>query len=351
MSGNLYRRGKVWWARVQRDSREYRRSLRTVSRAEAIQRLAAWRKELSHAAYYGEERHTWPAAVLKYGTEVLHQSVKAGTAKRYLVSLKALYPILRDLFIDQIDRKQVAKIISERRRQGATNATIKRDLTALSRVLSACCAWGWRDDNPAREFDRSIIREQRDPITLPFDSDIAAVIGLCPGNLAQLVRFALFTGMRQEEIGSLERSQIRRVARICDLTKTKTNRPRSIPLDDRALGTIDGTPVHLTEKAVFWHEATRRSPAGALERTTGRYLNIASRFAAIVAKAVKNKQVSRAFRFHDLRHKYAVDYLRGGGNIYDLKLIMGHSSIKTTEIYLDFLTPEEADNAKRGLAR
>ena len=37
-----------------------------------------------------------------------------------------------------------------------------------------------------------------------------------------------------------------------------------------------------------------------------------------------------------------------GGDIYTLSQHLRHSSVKTTEIYLDFLTPEEAEAAKRG---
>jgi integrase len=43
----------------------------------------------------------------------------------------------------------------------------------------------------------------------------------------------------------------------------------------------------------------------------------------------------------------AVDYLRDGGSIYDLQQILGHASIKTTEIYLAFLTPAEQRVSKR----
>ncbi|MGB1230598.1 MAG: tyrosine-type recombinase/integrase, partial [Holosporaceae bacterium] len=52
------------------------------------------------------------------------------------------------------------------------------------------------------------------------------------------------------------------------------------------------------------------------------------------------------FRFHDLRHRYAVDYLKNGGSIYTLKGLLGHTSVKTTEGYLAYLTPEEAEAAK-----
>jgi integrase/recombinase XerD len=49
----------------------------------------------------------------------------------------------------------------------------------------------------------------------------------------------------------------------------------------------------------------------------------------------------RPFRFHDMRHRHAVDWLKAGRSIYDLQQRLGHTSIRTTEIYLTFLTPEE----------
>ena len=37
--------------------------------------------------------------------------------------------------------------------------------------------------------------------------------------------------------------------------------------------------------------------------------------------------------FHSLRHTFAVRSLIQGTSIYDLKLLMGHSSVTTTEVY------------------
>ena len=42
MANNLYRRGKVWWARMQVSGHDIRRSLGTEKRSEALIRLAAW---------------------------------------------------------------------------------------------------------------------------------------------------------------------------------------------------------------------------------------------------------------------------------------------------------------------
>ena len=50
----------------------------------------------------------------------------------------------------------------------------------------------------------------------------------------------------------------------------------------------------------------------------------------------RSKRAGVRFRCHDLRHKFAIDYLKNGGDIYKLKQILGHSSVKTTEMYLAY---------------
>lgn len=332
MAGNLYQRGKVWWARFQVRGREYRQSLRTTSRAEARKRLQAALDKAEHFRFYGENRHTWKEAVVEWGKD---PGVKPTTLKRYLVSINQLRGVLDALYLDEIDRRTMSQVA---RRAGALNATRRRDLTGVSSVLRWCVAHGWCEENSAKNFDRSVIREMREPIFLPAEKDIEMVVARAPGNFARMIRLGQYTGAREEELASLEQPQIDLRRSAINLTRSKTNRPRSIPLDPRALGTLSGTPRHISCPYVFWHEPGAR------------YMNVASRFAAITRSvekaAAKAGESFRRFRFHDLRHWYAVDYLRGGGSIYTLQGILGHASIKTTEIYLDYLTPEEQTRAK-----
>lgn len=334
MPGNLYRRGATWYARIQVRGRDYRESLRTASIAVARGRLKAILEKAEHFRFHGESRHTWKEAVVEWSKAAPDQ-VGPGTVKRYLVSLGQVRTFLDGLYVDEIGRKKIAEIA---RRPGVTNATRRRDLTAISSVLRWCVAQGWRDDNPARDWSREAIPERRDPIALPELAHIDLVIADAPGNFAKLIRWALVTGMREEECASLERPMVNEKRKAADI-KGKGNKRRSVPLDERALGAYAGTVAYLGSRVVFWHGAGER------------YMNVASRFAEITervaAKAQAERKSFRRFRFHDLRHRFAVDYLRGGGGIYDLQKILGHSSIKTTEIYLDFLTPEEAAAAKR----
>lgn len=66
---------------------------------------------------------------------------------------------------------------------------------------------------------------------------------------------------------------------------------------------------------------------------------------AILIAAKSGKSIE-CFRFHDLRHLFAVEALRKGMGIYELSQHLGHTSVKTTEIYLSHLTPMEKKSAK-----
>jgi integrase len=327
MPRNLYRRGVIWWGRVQVASAEHRRSLRTRDRAEAGKRLKAWKAELERAANFGIERHRWQEAVTKYVAEIMPGAVKASTATRYLSSFRMVDPILGDLHLDQIDRRVVAKLAG---RKGPRNATKRRDLTAVSQVLRAAVSWGWMEINPARDYDRGVIPERRDPIRLPRDEDIDALIGACPNEMLRgIVRVLRGTGLRLEEAAGLERRNLDFSRKAITLDRTKTSRPRAVSISAQVVGTLQALPVRLKCPWLFWHGEGER------------YRNLSSRLAAIGTKAgVK-------FRRHDLRHRFAVDYLKDGGSIYDLQQILGHKTIRTTEIYLDYLTPDEQRVAKR----
>lgn len=336
---NLYKRGKTWWARVQVQRREIRRSLRTGSKVEARKRLEKLLSE-ARSLRYGDRRHEWKEAVTAWQREAIG-AFRPKTIQRYLCSLAKVRGFLDELHVDEITAGVIAKLA---RRAGVTNATRRRDITAVSAVLRWCVAQGWRQDNPARIWDRSTIRERRDPIRLPTEYDIACAVGAAPRSMAPLIRFAQYTGMRQEECASLEWGQIDMRRRAATLLRTKTGRARAVPLDERAVGTLAGTVQRLGCPYVFWHDAGVR------------YHNLATQFGAVMRRSLAlarkdRRPPPRRFRFHDLRHWYAVDYLKRGGSIYRLQQVLGHSSIATTEGYLDFLTPEEQEIAKSAPAQ
>jgi len=51
-------------------------------------------------------------------------------------------------------------------------------------------------------------------------------------------------------------------------------------------------------------------------------------------KIKENNNLDNSITFHTLRHSYATEFIKSGGDIWELKNILGHSSINTTSIYL-----------------
>jgi integrase/recombinase XerD len=184
-SRNLYRRGEIWWGRVKVKGNEYRGSLRTSIRAEAERNLAAWRKEVvrvSSEALATGRGVTFEEACVRWVTEVLPRSVKPSVVRRYSVSITSMTPSFSGMTMVDIDQKATANFVANRQRAGVANSTIRRDLTALSRLTAACGAWsGVVAANPARDYDRSILlRVQRRVLRLPRRDDIAIVFAAAP---------------------------------------------------------------------------------------------------------------------------------------------------------------------------
>ena len=112
-----------------------------------------------------------------------------------------------------------------------------------------------------------------------------------------------------------------------------------MPLSDLALAILKRQPRTTYSNIVFW-------------RGKGLTIDwVSSQFGAVARKLTQNSKGFVRFRFHDLRHLFAVQYLRNGGSIYALQGILGHTSIQTTEMYLAHLTPEQQNEARLGEAQ
>jgi integrase/recombinase XerD len=272
----------------------------------------------------------------------LTRSVGAKTAKRYLVSLKQLAPWLEGRALSDIGGRLVAEIIRERQSKGVTNATIKRDLGALSSVLNFAILQGWSETNPVLP-KLALVPERRDPIMLPNDRDIALVIGRAPGMVGQMITAALKTGAREDELAKAKRVDIDHARKQMTVIG-KRNKLRVIDLVPfEGYEFFTALPAFVGKPFLFWHD--KGEPYASFAPTFNKLMN------RVEAWAKANGVEFRRFRFHHLRHRHAVDWLKSGRDIYSLQGRLGHTSIKTTEMYLDYLTSDEIQVAKFGAAR
>lgn len=140
------------------------------------------------------------------------------------------------------------------------------------------------------------------------------------GEFEDIVKTVLLTGMREGDIATLRSESIR--DRNIYIVRGKGGKPRVIPISQMLLPILNKYKSRGHE-FVFQGWNTRR---------------IKSRWNRLYRRALKAnpKIMPGRCRFHDLRHTFASNYLRGGGTIADLKIILGHSNIKTTIRYAHF---------------
>jgi len=126
---------------------------------------------------------------------------------------------------------------------------------------------------------------------------------------------ALQTAMRKSEILNLQFSCVNFTQRYIDLLKTKSGKPRQIPMSDKLFEVLNNQ--QRIKEYVFINPITKN-----------RHGNINDIFPEFLKKAnIQN------FVFHDLRHTAATRMVESGIDLVVVKEILGHSDIKTTMIY------------------
>src|ERR1700720_830449 len=143
---SLFRRGKTYWARAQRDNREIRRSLKTTDRKVAERRARLWLNELDAIAWGEKPRRSYADAEEKFIREHL-TAIKPRAAQRYGVSLKHLSEHFGAKTLDQITSAELSDFETKRRAHCVTPSMIRRDLACLSSLITSCVDWEWIDSN------------------------------------------------------------------------------------------------------------------------------------------------------------------------------------------------------------
>lgn len=144
---------------------------------------------------------------------------------------------------------------------------------------------------------------------------------------------AVQTGMRLEELLGLRWDQIDLQRREVRLVVTKTNRPRVVPLSDKAVAVFVASPRLSASPYVFTNPTTGQ-----------RYRNLRHSF----RKACSLAGITD-FRWHDLRNTYASWHVQSGTDLYRLSRILGHSTLQMTTRYAHLAT-ENLHQAVRDMA-
>lgn len=325
----IYKRGKTYWGRAQRQNREHRRSLKTTDKAIAWKRFRAWLDELDKTGYGEKPTRSFSEAAEKFATEQA-RILRPQSARRYKVSLMHLIDHMGSIDVAKIGKAILSDFETKRRSQGVSAPTIRRDLACLSSVLGDAVDWEWIDVNPVpaymRRRARKGLKEAPGRRRYLTRDEEAALLAKATPDVRRGIAFAIDTGLRLEEQFSLTWEKIDTArARICLGKETKTGIPREVPFIGRTAQILAQMPRHIRSPFVFWHDDGKNGAR--------RYNNMEKGM-----KAAARRAGIKDLRWHDLRRTFGCRRLQEDGiSFADVKELLGHASIVTTERSYAFL--------------
>ena len=206
-------------------------------------------------------------------------------------------------------------------------------LGLLRKIFADALRWRFVRDNPVLGIRPFRIPQQDMDFWTEDEADaFLAYMRACQPRHFPAFALALHTGMRAGEIGGLQWDAVdinRRMITVkrsyCDKLRaikevTKSKRVRHIPVNSILLDVLCSarqSAIGNRQSAIGNRQSAPGPLISDIRKDVHRLSYLLRRFAKLAGV--------RGIRFHDLRHTFASQFMMRGGNIYDLKRILGHT--------------------------
>lgn len=235
-------------------------------------------------------------------------------------------------FIDYLNTKAVAARVGEQHhtpRQLSPN-TRNTYFTRLAAALNKAVLNGLIAEAPTKNFTRKTGRPQQQESKREYltESELKALIGTdckCK-EIREAFLFSCMCGLRWSDINALRWQNIHTNGDVwqIEIRMVKTQYPLFLPLSEQA--------------KAFIPERADKGPGD-------RVFTLPSLFKAerVLKKWVESAKINRRITFHCGRHTFATLVINKGASIYVTRDLLGHKSVKTTEIYAKNAADKKAE--------
>lgn len=239
-------------------------------------------------------------------------------------SYKQTFRFLNKYFPEDILNELTTKDINryiEHRIKSASIYQARKDLINICAAFNWGIVQGYIDENPCKKI-KKIKVPQKLPLYYSKDEFAKLMDKIAEEDIKDIVICAVNTGLRQMELINLRWDQIDFVERIIILNNqhhiTKGKTVRTIPLNNNVYDILNRRMKKSKMKNVFTYQGNIM---------TQDFLS--HKLASYVEKAKINPKLN----FHSLRHTFASWLVQKGVSIFEISKLLGHSEIKTTQIY------------------
>lgn len=244
------------------------------------------------------------------------------TRDRALLLLK----FIEDKPINEITTEDVQHMKAILLKAGKSSSTINRYMSHLKTILMmGMVRWDVLSKLPYIPYSK----EKAGRIRILSKSEEEAVLMMFASweecRMHDLVSILIDTGMRLSEALNLKRDCVNFDKRLIHVFENKTDLPRSIPMTKRVINILSGE-MYKGQPMFFY----------SLNYNRVQYLWSKMRDALNIT--------DEEFVIHSLRHTYASRLVQSGYDIYKVKTLLGHSSVKMTERYAHLLPENLMDS-------
>ncbi len=209
---------------------------------------------------------------------------------------------------------------THRREMGAKPSTLNRELNTIKAMFNKAVAWNALAQNPAKSVQK--FKEPRRQVRFLSKEEIHQLLKAADPRLQHIIEILLHTGLRRAELIHLTWGDIDFKNRVLSVQSKEDWHPkdyeaRHIPMTPRLAEILESLPRN-GDSFVFPNKEGRPLAPDVL---THDFLKFVRRC------AIKHASL------HTLRHTFASHLVMSHVDLYTVQKLLGHSSIKTTEIY------------------
>ncbi|WP_246679955.1 site-specific integrase [Mesorhizobium sp. B1-1-9] len=234
----------------------------------------------------------------------------------------------KHITLDRITDSMVAAMVSTRRGDGVTNATVNRTATVPLRGIMTRAKKTWKVPVSDIDWSRHLLKEPKERVREASVNEEKRLLAAMRDDYAPAVRFAILTGCRRMEIVDLAWSRVDFFGKTITVIG-KGDKTRILPMTNAVYELLWLLQGHHST-AVFTYVAKRTSKRRSLIR--GKRYPITMEGFKTAWRRYSAKSGVENFRFHDTRHTAATRTLRAG-NMKVVQRMLGHEDITTTAKY------------------
>jgi len=268
------------------------------------------------------------------------------TIHKYRADLERLFEYLQVTDINEINQNHLRDYLNHiRQTYNYTSSSIANKINILHHFFRFLHASGYINSNPA-----ILIRSPRKKVKIPKvlnDIELEKLLKATDKNsdtrfkkyaLRDKLIFTMFayTGLRRTELINLNWNDINLGNKYLIVRKSKNKNQRIIPLHGRVMELLD---LYLTERlplknnALFIGNTENRIHHNSLKNLFDRYIKIAG-------------LSGKGYTIHTLRHTFATRLLNKDVSLVNIKNLMGHKTLESTQIYLHITGKELEESIK-----